>query len=78
MMEVLGDIWGAERDLTCGGYGCVGEGPSPHHGGEGRSLGGQGREAVLEVVAVASGRQGRGLGQGRLPGFIWFAGTRRC
>lgn len=28
MVEVLGDIWGAERGLTCDGYECVGEGPS--------------------------------------------------
>lgn len=39
------------------------------HGGERRSLVG---EAVLKVVGVASGRQGRGLGQGRLPGFMWL------
>lgn len=34
------------------------------------------REAVLKVAGMASGRQGRGLGQGRLPCFIWLALTR--
>lgn len=35
--------------------------------------GGWWRETVLKVVGVAIGRQGRSLGQGSLPCFIWLA-----